>query len=90
MGYGLCAVNDYGNVVLMCHSNHLLHRIDSTQYIGNVRNGNHFRTFFKQFLITIQVQDTLVVHRYNKQLPMVTLDHLLPRHEVGVMLHRSY
>ena len=89
MGDGLCAVDDDRDAVFMRRRNHLLDGIDGAQYIGNMCNGNHLRTFFQQFFILFLVQHTLVVHRHDKQLSMMPLNHLLPRHKVGVMFHRS-
>ena len=89
VGNGLGTVNDDRNAILMCHGYHLLYWIDGSQHIGNMRNRHHLRSFFQQFFVTIQVQHAFVVHWHDEQLTMMALHHLLPRHEVGVVLHGS-
>ena len=40
MRHSLCTVNKYGDIFLMSFTDHLFHRIDRTEYIRYLRNGN--------------------------------------------------
>ena len=87
VGDRLRAVNNHGDAVVVRHLDHFLYGVDGSQYIGNVRDGNHFGTSFQQFFVLLQIQNSLVVHRYYQQFASIALDHLLPRYKVAVVLH---
>ena len=61
--YPLCTVNQHGYAMPVSFSNNLLYRIDGSENIGDMRDGNNPGPFGEQSPVCFNVQDALIRER---------------------------
>ena len=71
----------------MGQTDHLLDGIHRGKRIRDVSHSHNLRASLQLFLVGLQVEHAVVIHRNHQQFSAMTLNHLLPRDEVGMVLH---
>ena len=85
----LCSVDKHGHTVAMSNGYHLLDRIDGSQHIGHMGDGDKTGIVAEQVLIGLHIHLIAVIDGHDTQHHALALTDELPRHDVAVMFHHG-